>query len=109
HPGGWEWDLRRLVASIWVAGRENSASEDECATAVMSCVSAYRDEVAFLADQPLLMRSYNRLDVARLQETPTEKARRGEIRRPARRARQRTSDGALPRFPGEHGGGRRIV
>jgi hypothetical protein len=26
HPGGWEWDLRRLVASIWVAGRENGAS-----------------------------------------------------------------------------------
>ena len=25
HPGGWEWDLRRLVASIWVAGRENSS------------------------------------------------------------------------------------
>ena len=23
HPGGWEWDLRRLVASIWVAGRQN--------------------------------------------------------------------------------------
>ena len=23
HPGCWEWDLRRLVASIWVAGREN--------------------------------------------------------------------------------------
>ena len=26
HPGCWEWDLRRLAASIWVAGRENSAS-----------------------------------------------------------------------------------
>ena len=26
HPGCWEWDLRRLVASIWVAGRENGAS-----------------------------------------------------------------------------------
>ena len=23
HPGGWEWDLRRLAASIWVAGRQN--------------------------------------------------------------------------------------
>ena len=23
HPGAWEWDLRRLVASIWVAGRHN--------------------------------------------------------------------------------------
>ena len=46
HPGGWEWDLRRLVASIWVAGRENAASEEQCADAVMSCVAAYRDEVA---------------------------------------------------------------
>jgi uncharacterized protein (DUF2252 family) len=26
HPGAWEWDLRRLVASIWVAGRQNGAS-----------------------------------------------------------------------------------
>ena len=29
HPGGWEWDLRRLVASIWVAGRQNGSTEDE--------------------------------------------------------------------------------
>ena len=28
HPGGWEWDLRRLTASIWVAGRQNTATED---------------------------------------------------------------------------------
>jgi uncharacterized protein (DUF2252 family) len=109
HPGAWEWDLRRLVASIWVAGRENSATEDQCATAVMSCVSAYRDEVAFLADQPLLTRSYNRLDVERLHETATEKTLRAEIRRSAKRARQRTSDRALPRFSREQAGRRRIV
>ena len=30
HPGAWEWDLRRLVASIWVAGRENGSSEAQC-------------------------------------------------------------------------------
>ena len=23
HPGAWEWDLRRLVASVHVAGRQN--------------------------------------------------------------------------------------
>ena len=34
HPGSWEWDVRRLVASIWVAGRQNGASEDECGAAV---------------------------------------------------------------------------
>ena len=29
HPGAWEWDLRRLVASIWVAGRHTGASESQ--------------------------------------------------------------------------------
>jgi uncharacterized protein (DUF2252 family) len=109
HPGAWEWDLRRLVASIWVAGRENGSSEDECAHAVRSCVAAYRQEVRFLADQPLLLRSYNRLDVDRLHETATEKSLRDEIRRSARRARNRTSDRALPRFTEERDGRRHIV
>jgi uncharacterized protein (DUF2252 family) len=109
HPGGWEWDLRRLVASIWVAGRENSSSEEQCADAVTSCVSAYRAEVNFLADQPLLSRSFNRLDVKRLHETATEKTLRAEIARSAKRARNRTSDRALPRFTREHKGRRHIV
>src|ERR1700754_3318265 len=61
HPGGWEWDLRRLAASIWVAGRHNGSSEAQCGRAVATCVAAYRDEVRFLANEPLLMRSYNRL------------------------------------------------
>src|SRR5690349_3535465 len=109
HPGGWEWDLRRLVASIWVAGRENSSSEQQCADAVTSCVSAFRAEVNFLAEQPLLMRSYNRLDVERLHRTATEKTLRAEIARSAKRARSRTSDRALPRFTREHEGRRHIV
>jgi hypothetical protein len=37
HPGGWEWDLRRLVASIWVAGRQNGASEEQCGASARSC------------------------------------------------------------------------
>ena len=45
HPGCWEWDLRRLVASIWVAGRENGATEDQCDDAVRACVAAYREEL----------------------------------------------------------------
>ncbi len=108
HPGGWEWDLRRLVASIWVAGRENSSSEDQCADAVTSCVAAYRAEVGFLADQPLLVRSYNRIDVKRLHDTATKKSLQAEIKRSAKRARNRTSDRALPKFTHEHEGRRRI-
>ncbi len=108
HPGGWEWDLRRLVASIWVAGRQNGSSEEGCAVAVTACVAAYRDEVRFLADQPLLSRSYQRLDVDRLaRESP--KPLRAEVERAAKRARHRTSDRAVPRFTRQIEGKRRIV
>ena len=93
HPGSWEWDLRRLVASIWVAGRQNGSSEDACASAVVACVAAYRDEVRHLADQPLLSRSYQRLDVDRLAQESSEPLR-AEVERAAKRARHRTSDRA---------------
>ena len=66
HPGGWEWDLRRLVASIWVAGRQNGASEEQCGASALSCVAAYREELRRLADQALFSRSFIRLDVDRL-------------------------------------------
>jgi uncharacterized protein (DUF2252 family) len=108
HPGCWEWDLRRLVASIWVAGRQNGASEEQCDQAVRGCVAAYQDEVRYLADQPLFSRSYQRLDVDRLQQE-TEGPLRAEVERAADRARRRTSDRALPRFTEKVEGKRRIV
>jgi uncharacterized protein (DUF2252 family) len=109
HPGAWEWDLRRLTASIWVAGRQNGSSEAQCEDAVAACVAAYRHEVRYLASQPLLLRSYQRLDVDHLHQTATDRSLRSEILRAARRARSRTSDRALPRFTTEHRGRRRIV
>jgi len=109
HPGAWEWDLRRLVASIWVAGRQNGSTEAQCHASVAACVAAYRQEVRFLANEPLLSRSFQRLDVHRLHETATEKSLRGEIARAAKRAQSRTSDRALPRFTTERNGKRYIV
>ncbi|HEY3438768.1 MAG TPA: DUF2252 domain-containing protein [Actinotalea sp.] len=109
HPGAWEWDLRRLVASIWVAGRQNGASEEACESAVVSCSAAYRAEIRHLADQPLLARSFERMDVDRIHEHQPNSALAAEIDRAARRARQRTSDRALPRFTRERAGLRRIV
>jgi uncharacterized protein (DUF2252 family) len=109
HPGGWEWDLRRLVASIWVAGRQNGASEEGCAAAVRNCSSAYRDEIRELAELPLLERSFTRLDVDHLGETAQDQNLIAEIERATKRARQRTSDRALPRFTAEREGRRHIV
>jgi uncharacterized protein (DUF2252 family) len=109
HPGSWEWDLRRLAASVWVAGRQNGMSEDSCADAATSCVASYRSQVCELSDQPLLSRSFQRLDLDRLQSAAPATAVREELNRAAKKARSRTSDRALPRFTEQHEGRRRIV
>src|SRR6516225_12033380 len=76
HPGAWEWDLRRLVVSIWIAGRQNGAAEQDCQAAVLRCVAGYRDEVRELASMPLLARSYQRIDVGHLQQSVAGKSLR---------------------------------
>ena len=49
HPGPWEWDLRRLAVSLWIAGRQNGMSEARCGDAVMACVGSYRESLRFLS------------------------------------------------------------
>ena len=78
----------RLPFGIWVAGRHNGASESSCEHAVAGCTEAYRLHMADLAEQPLLARSYERLDLDRLRMTTTQKTLRKEIKRAARRAKR---------------------
>jgi len=109
HPGPWEWDVRRLVTSIWVAGRQNGSREAQCEEAVTACVAAYRQSVRVLANQPLLSRSFQRMDVGLLHTAVTGKSLRAAIARAAALARSRTSDRALPRFTTERRGQRRLI
>ncbi len=109
HPGAWEWDLRRLTASVHVAGRDNHHTEDACGAAVRQCVLAYRNEMNRLAHEPLFRRSFNRMDVTRLDEHVTDEVLRDEITRALKSARKRTSDRVLPRFTADSGAGRQIV
>jgi len=109
HPGAWEWDLRRLVTSVWVAGRQNGFREHACADAVRHCVEEYREQIGHLAEMPLLARSFDVLDVEDLRKAATKEGLRDEIERAARRARRRTSDRALPRFTEQRDGTVRLV
>src|SRR4029450_9340235 len=106
HPGSWEWDLRRLTTSIWVAARQNASGESSCGDAVSHCVHEYTTHLATLADRPLLARSFDRLALGRMRQSASEPTFLDEIKRSARRARRRTSDRALPRFTTDSGGGR---
>jgi uncharacterized protein (DUF2252 family) len=52
--GPWEWDLKRLVASVNVAGRENGMTRKERRRAVMQAVSGYHFNVARLSTMGVL-------------------------------------------------------
>ncbi|WP_067501035.1 DUF2252 domain-containing protein [Actinoplanes sp. TFC3] len=109
HPGAWEWDLRRLVTSVYVAGRQNGFRETDCADAVHHCVHEYRDQIGHLAEQPLLARSFDTVDVDDMRKAASKASFKEEIERAARRARRRTSDRALPRFTEQRDGTARLV
>jgi uncharacterized protein (DUF2252 family) len=52
--GPWEWDLKRLTASVNVAGRQNGLNRQERAAAVKRCVEGYRFNANRLQDMGVL-------------------------------------------------------
>ena len=52
--GPWEWDLKRLVASVNVAGREKGMSRRERRIAVMQAVAGYRFNASRLSTMGVL-------------------------------------------------------
>ncbi|MDT0470732.1 DUF2252 domain-containing protein [Streptomyces sp. DSM 41014] len=44
-PGPWEWDVKRLAASLVIAGRENGFSRAERSTIVRAAVRSYRERM----------------------------------------------------------------
>ncbi|MFJ5774806.1 DUF2252 domain-containing protein [Streptomyces sp. NPDC093094] len=52
--GPWEWDLKRLAASLVLAGREAGADEDTCRAAAHDAAGAYRRTLRLLAKLPAL-------------------------------------------------------
>jgi len=52
--GPWEWDLKRLTASVNVAGRQNGLNRGERAAAVRRCVKGYRFNAHRLQDMGVL-------------------------------------------------------
>ena len=71
--------------------------------------AAYRRQLSRLAGQPLLGRSFDRMDIGRMRQEMADWSLRAEIERAANRARLRTSDRALPKLTRESDGVRYIV
>jgi len=76
-PGPWEWDLKRLVTSIAIAGRTNDLRKRQIKAATLETARAYRERMNEFAALPALDVWYARLDAtAILDEAKTFEARR---------------------------------
>ena len=64
-PGPFEWDVKRLVASLAVAGRDNDFTDKQRTRIVVSAASAYRKAMRDFAAMSLMGVWYSRLDVER--------------------------------------------
>jgi hypothetical protein len=63
-PGPFEWDVKRLVASFVVAGRDRGFDETVRRSVVLATVREYREAMARFAAMRTLDLWYSRLDVA---------------------------------------------
>jgi len=65
-PGPWEWDLKRLAASVVIAARDREFTDKEARTAALEVGASYRREMARLAGLSTLDVWYSQIDVAGL-------------------------------------------
>ena len=52
--GPFEWDLKRMAASLVVAGRESGNKESVCKRAVVRCIASYSERMRVYAPMPVL-------------------------------------------------------
>lgn len=108
YPAPWEWDVKRLAASIWLNGRSNSHSEDQCRTAVLAAVRGYRKALDELYRQTAADRYYFQVEADRLADGGF--MARGTVRAEEKRARRRTSEQHITRLAAAtQDGGLRII
>ncbi len=102
-PGPWEWDVKRLAASIVIAGRNNGFPSEVNRQAVLSCIATYRRRMWEYGDMRHLEVWYSRIDYASSLEAVNESFRWWVDKQRARAVR-RTHVELLPKLTQEVNG-----
>ena len=100
----WEWDVKRLVASVVVAATENGAKRSAAAAAAERAASAYRRSMRGFAAQPTLETWYSHLDVGDLVEREGSKRKRARDRKSLDKIRGRGSEQVVGKLTERAGG-----
>jgi uncharacterized protein (DUF2252 family) len=108
-PGPWEWDVKRLVASLAVVGRMNGFGRKDRDRVVLACAKAYRDRMQMLAQMGELDVWYAHTVIDDKLEASVDRPFGQAIRRMATKARSRDNLEALAKLTRLVDGQRRLV
>ena len=111
-PGPFEWDVKRLAASLTVAGRDNGFTAKACRKMAQAAAEGYRTAMREFAGQPFLDVWYAHLDVEpAIRELRSEiKAKRLKaFEKLLAKAHTKDSTSALAKLTAEVDGQRRII
>jgi uncharacterized protein (DUF2252 family) len=109
HVGPWEWDIKRLAASLVIAARTAGLTDGDGETAAEGSVSAYRAEITTMAELSAFEVWHSQLDVESIIAGAPSKAARVIAQRSVAKARQRTNLQALSKLTTIRDGRRVIV
>ena len=73
--GPWEWDLKRLAASLVIAGRHQHFGAHDCQHAAHVAIRTYRERMHEYAEMGAMAVFYSRVDVASAMEFISKRAR----------------------------------
>lgn len=96
--GPFEWDLKRLTASLVVAARHMRLSRGTAEHLVMTAVTVYRDRMAQYAQCGALELWYDRITFEVMAETALTPERRRAVRRGMEKAASRTHESLLEKM-----------
>src|SRR5580698_4961681 len=111
-PGPWEWDVKRLAASLEISARENGIKAKQRSAMVRTAVRRYRLAMARFASQANLAVWYASADIEEMRKrlTPRLTAReRANVRKGLTKARTKDSMQALDKLTRIVGGKPQIV
>lgn len=88
-PAPWEWDVKRLAASIVLASRSNGHRDAEAREAALACARSYREHMNEFAGMKALEIWYSSIDIETLLPTLKDKETRERGEKRLKKARER--------------------
>src|SRR5262249_39160955 len=97
-PGPWEWDVKRLTASMLIAAQDNGFPVKDQEQIVLDTVAEYRTAMAGFAAMKILDVWYAQMDIETTLEKYASEFKPHQVKRTERRLAKARTRNSMPAF-----------